>query len=930
MNPRRRRAVLRYGLAVAAVAVGLVSLNVPALKVPGAPVVVLLLAVLAAAWVGGRGPGLVATALVVLPMFLFTLQGGQLIWPLFFLVAGGMVSHLIGALDEARRLAEEAAERWRANDERHRRLLETANEGVWVLDASGCAVYVNTRAGEMVGVDSADLLGRALGEFTYTAEGGQDLARALGPVWQGRPARFDLRLRRRDGSPRWVRVSASPLSADRDGAKQALAMLADVTDRVVAEEALRRSESRVRRLTESGMIGVAFLDAEGRVTEANDEFLRLVGRARGELDEGRVRWAASTPPEFHEQDRRMLELLRDRGSCGPFVKELMREDGGRTAVMVGATRLEGDDSPGESVSFVLDISARRRAEESVRLLAEAGEVLGGSLVNDVNLAAFARLAVPHLADLCVIDLIDSEGQIRRITAAHSDPARDALAAELERYPPALDGPSPVAVVLRTGQSIFRPEIDETTLRAATLAGDHRTLVRRLGISSVMAVPMSARGRTFGAISFGITGGARRFDAEDLAVAEELARRVAAAVDNARLYHAAREARASAEAANLAKDQFLAALSHELRTPLTPVLIGVSAALDEIDLPARVRPILEVTRRNVALEARLIDDLLDVTRISRGKLRLNRVVVDAHELIHQSVAICHDEIVANDLMLSLDLSAGRSHVEGDPARLQQVFWNLIKNAVKFTAPRGRIVVASRDEPATDGHGTRLVIEVIDSGIGIDSAVLPKIFNAFEQGDSSVTQQFGGLGLGLAISRNLAEAHGGRLSAHSDGLGHGATFRFELPVVPAPVPEALPAPSRSTPQAPGPRVANGSLRILLVEDNPDTLRMMSRLLRGRGHRVATGGGVAEALRAMDSEGPFDLIISDLGLPDGHGHELIRRLRVVGPVAAIALSGYGNEEDHLKSREAGFSVHLTKPIDFSTLEAAIRDVTAAVPSR
>ncbi|SIO47168.1 PAS domain S-box-containing protein [Singulisphaera sp. GP187] len=378
----------------------------------------------------------------------------------------------------------------------------------------------------------------------------------------------------------------------------------------------------------------------------------------------------------------------------------------------------------------------------------------------------------------------------------------------------------------------------------------------------------------------------------------------------------RAARDAAEAGTRARDQFMAVLSHELRTPLTPVLVSVTAMLEDPETPESVRPALEVTKRNIALEARLIDDLLDITRITQGKLNLGREIVDAHELIRRAVEICRDEVGTAGIALSMHLVATAHHVDGDPARLQQIFWNLIKNAVKFTRKGGMVVINSYD---VDGPaGPRLVVEVRDTGVGIAPEALPKIFNAFEQGDNEVTRQFGGLGLGLAISRNLTEAHGGTLTASSGGRGQGATFVLRLPVATVPVPYAtIPAPRIETSRPPA------SLHILLVEDNADTLRVMSRLLRRRGYQVTSASCFTLALEAVERDEPFNLVVSDIGLPDGSGLELMRRIRAQRDVKGIAVSGYGMEDDVRKSRDAGFCLHLTKPVDFPALEQAIQQV-------
>jgi CheY-like chemotaxis protein len=325
------------------------------------------------------------------------------------------------------------------------------------------------------------------------------------------------------------------------------------------------------------------------------------------------------------------------------------------------------------------------------------------------------------------------------------------------------------------------------------------------------------------------------------------------------------------------------------------------------------------RQNVNLQARLIDDLLDVMRIVRGKMPLHWEVADGHRLIDQAIQICRSEVFGHELRLDVGLDAGRRHVNADPARLQQVFWNLIKNAVKFTPEGGTITIRTRNE---DGQGVEhLVVEVSDTGIGIEPGVLPRIFDPFQQGETTITRKFGGLGLGLAICKGIVEAHGGTLEAESGGRDGGTTFRVVLKALPEqavqgngqPVEDGLTV----EPHRPS------SLRILVVEDEPATLRLMARLLRGLGHAVTTAGTIASAMEAFEA-GRFDLIVSDIGLPDGSGLDLMRRVTAErGAFPAIALTGFGTEDDIRRSREVGFSAHMTKPIDFSRLKVVIRQV-------
>jgi signal transduction histidine kinase/ActR/RegA family two-component response regulator len=378
--------------------------------------------------------------------------------------------------------------------------------------------------------------------------------------------------------------------------------------------------------------------------------------------------------------------------------------------------------------------------------------------------------------------------------------------------------------------------------------------------------------------------------------------------------AARQAQEDAEhaqdeavQANLAKDQFLAALSHELRTPLTPVLMTASVLCEEPQLSPEVREQLSMMQHNIELEARLIDDLLDLTRIVRGKLKLERQAVDVHSLLIHAEQIVASDANAKRLSLRFAFEAAKHHVDGDGARLHQVFWNLLKNAIKFTPAGGKINVrTSNPAPKT------LSISIEDSGAGIEPEVLPTIFSAFTQAQSPGIKAPVGLGLGLAISKDLIEMHGGKIEAKSAGRSKGATFIIELNTIPAKA-----AVAKSEPAAV--HRADHQYRLLVVEDDTQTLTVMARLLRRRGHRVQTADSVEAAL-ALAATHHFDLVISDLGLPDGNGAELMVKLAHDYGLRGIALSGYGMEQDLAKTKQAGFITHLIKPVQFEQLDRAI----------
>jgi signal transduction histidine kinase len=451
------------------------------------------------------------------------------------------------------------------------------------------------------------------------------------------------------------------------------------------------------------------------------------------------------------------------------------------------------------------------------------------------------------------------------------------------------------------------------------------------IRTMMCVPLrDHERRPVGILQLDTTDRMARFGPEDLDLLAAVAGQVSVAVDNARLLDEARRrqqrledlaqaaeaARLQAEEAGRAKDRFLAMLSHELRTPLTPAILAITGLLDDLSTPATLRPDLEAARRGIMLEARLVDDLLDLTRIGTGKLRIQPERVELHALVHQALAACRDHLADRTLNVELELAATETNVEADPARLQQVLWNLFKNAIKFTPDPGTVTIRSYNAPAAvPDRPDRFVLEVCDTGIGIAPEVLPRLFNVFEQGGEEVTLRFGGLGLGLAISRAVAELHGGSLTAASPGVGQGSTFRLEL--------ETSPAPAAMAPVSPVSARREGStraIRILLVEDNADTLKVMARLLTRRGYEVATALDLASAL-ACAEVGEFDLVISDIGLPDGSGFDLLPQLHARQPIPGIALSGYGMETDVRRSLEAGFVAHLIKPVDVAALESAIR---------
>ncbi len=371
-----------------------------------------------------------------------------------------------------------------------------------------------------------------------------------------------------------------------------------------------------------------------------------------------------------------------------------------------------------------------------------------------------------------------------------------------------------------------------------------------------------------------------------------------------------QAKEAAQSANRAKDRFIATLSHELRTPLTPVLALVSYLVKQTSsLPPELRNEIEMIRRNVELEARLIDDLLDVTRISAGKLELALELTDAHAAVRDALDICAEDIRTKKLTLELDLQASEHWTRADPVRLHQAFWNVLNNAVKFTPSGGRITIRSQN--AANGD---LILAVEDTGIGFEQETFKRMFAAFEQANRSITREFGGLGLGLTITKNLIEAHHGRLEAFSGGRNAGATFKIVLKTVPA---ETAPATTRHAPVDQAAR-----LRILVVDDHDDTRRVIGSLLRRKGHEVFTASNVSSAIEVLAHEA-IDLLLSDIGLPDGTGYELMERGKALQPLTGVAFSGFGMSQDIARALDCGFAYHMVKPLNFEQLESVLRQV-------
>jgi PAS domain S-box-containing protein len=688
---------------------------------------------------------------------------------------------------------------------------------------------------------------------------------------------------------------------------------------------LAHSLSLMQATLESTTDGIVSTDQKGKITSVNQRFLRMWGLTLEEMSREREELIGKVAGQLRDPQifRRRVEEIYTEWPAETY--DLLELADGRVFERFSNIQRIDGRKVGRVWSF-RDITARRRNEIALREeygITERLYAVATALAKELDLAKVVQIITDAGTQVTraqfggfFYNVLDERGASCMLYALSGVP-REAF--EKLPMPRAthLFGPT------FRGEGVIRSDDIRLDPRFGKNAPYHG-MPTDLPVVSYLAVSVISRtGEVMGGLFFGHAQPGV-FTERDEKIIVGVAAQAASAMDAARLYQAEQQARAAAEQASQAKDHFLAALSHELRTPLTPVLAILSSLREEAAMPAAWAEDLETVRRNVELEARLIDDLLDLTRITRGKLELHWARVPFTRLIGDAIATCLPEIEAKNLTLERTLDAADTIIRADPGRVIQILWNLLKNAVKFTPKGGTVSVRT-----WLAHGDRVVFEVGDSGIGIEPAQLPYVFDAFEQGDRRITRQFGGLGLGLAISKAIAESHRGTLVAASEGPGRGATFTLTLPVQAVEGGPSTPAAAARAPRialAPAP-LTHRALRILLVEDHTDTAAILVRLLRRMGHDVLHAATIGDALQTAEQEmqeAGLDLVVSDLGLPDGSGLDLMRELSTKHGLRGIALSGFGMESDVAQSRAAGFARHFTKPIDIAVIKEAIQEMT------
>ncbi len=912
-------AAARYGLALVSTAAATLLMfalyDLTGLERGSVPFSFYFIAVTATALYGGRGPGLLCILLSALaahylfvpPFDAFSLTFSALLQTGVFVV----VSLFISALATRNARAERDARRSR---ESLQTTLWSIGDAVISTDASGRVNFMNPVAERLTGWPLADARGRPLAEvFRIVNETTRETVES--------PADKVLRdgeivglanhtvLLARDGREVPIDDSGAPIRDERGRTSGVVLVFHDVTERREAERERSRlaavvehERERLKNLVSSvpGVVWEAWGEPDEssqRINFVSDHVEQMLGYTVDEWLQTSNFWLTVVHPEDRERAAAEARAIYESRDGGASQFRWVRRDG--SAVHVEAQSrviLDARGRPAGMRGVTMDISARKVGEERLRFLAEASRVLGSSLDYETTLEGLARLAVERGADYCLIDLVDEEGRARRVAATHRDPALRPLVERLREFPP---GPQSAGVprVLRTGLPEAVSDVSEETLPRLARDTEHARVLRELGLKSFLTVPLAARGRTIGALTFSSTSARRDYTEADIDYAREIAGRAALAIENARLY-------ARAQEVNRAKDEFLATLSHELRTPLTPIL-GWTHMIRSGRLGAgeSARGIGVIEKNSQSL-SRLINDLLDMSSILSGKMRIERAAVELAGVVREAAETVRPQADARSV--ALDVRTGEpAFVNGDRTRLVQVFWNLLHNAVKFSPEGGRVRVS------VGGAEGRALVEVEDDGDGIAPEFLPHVFERFRQADMGTTRQHGGLGLGLALVKSFVEAHGGAVAVESAGEGRGSRFTISLPAADGAGAGRASGELEMGAGEPCPEVP---CHVLVIEDAPDTLEMLRVAFEARGYTAVTCSTPEEALRVAESE-RFDIIVSDIGLPRIDGYELIARLREMPHlrgVPALALTGYAAQRDAEAALAAGFDAHVPKPVD------------------
>ena len=788
------------------------------------------------------------------------------------------------------------------SEERYKQVVRNLPLAVYTTDTLGRITLYNEPAAELWG--RSPVIGNDLwcGSFKMFRPDGSELPIDEGPMAvtlkTGQPVRGqEIVIERPDGQRRNILPYPTPIRDASGKITGAVNLLLDVTERNLAHLVAQR----LAAIVESSDDAIIGKDTNGIINSWNQAAERIFKYKPEEVIGKSV--MILIPPERHSEEAEILELVRSGEQVKHFETVRMRKDG--SLIDVSLTISPVKDSGGKIIGaskIARNITERKRNERQQHALFElVATVNAAPTIDEICTAGLEAIIQCQSADRASILLTDPDGVMRfkgwrglsegyrRVAEGHSPWKKD-------------ESLQPVLV-----KNIADVDFDK----------DLKTAVEKEGIRSMAFIPIAYEKQLLGKFMVYFNG-PHPFAQDELRPAQTIASQIAFAIERERVMQQLKRAHGELLAASRAKDDFLATLSHELRTPLNPILLLASDAANNRDLPPRVRADFNTIRKNVEMEARLIDDLLDLTRIARGKIILEKHFVNLRSVLQDAIAQVREDMDQKQITLDLRLKASQHTVFADAVRLQQIFWNLLKNAVKFTPVGGKVTVE------TGLSDNKIMVKISDTGIGMTPDELTGIFTAFSQGEhaAGTGPRFGGLGLGLSISQKLTEFHSGKIIAESGGRDSGSTFTVELPLV-----THDEANGNSTapklPQGVSHGVPAKSIRILLVEDHEPTRTTLAGLLMRRRYEVAAAATVAEA-RALAGARNFDLLITDIGLPDGNGYDLMNELGKKNHLRGIALTGYGMEHDVARSENAGFDAHLTKPVRIQSLEAAL-DATA-----
>ncbi|HUA66421.1 MAG TPA: response regulator [Alphaproteobacteria bacterium] len=789
----------------------------------------------------------------------------------------------------------------RASQERYEQVVRNLPMAIYTTDAGGKITLYNANAAEMWGLHpkiGQDTWG---GCKIYRPDGTEmplDESPMAVTLKAGQPVRGqEIIIERPDGVRRNILPYPTPIHDPSGRIIGAVNLLLDVTERNLAHLMTQRFAA----IVESSDDAIIGKDTSGIINSWNQGAERIFGFKASEVIGKPI--TILIPIERHAEELEILKQIRGGHQVKHFETVRKRKDGVLidVSLTISPVKDAGETVVGAS-KIARDISERKRNERQQRTLFElVAKVNTAPSSGEISDAALEAIVQCQNADRAALLLLDSDGVMRfKAWRGISDEYRRAV----EGHSPwkAGDFPQPLAI-----DDVAVAELEEGLKNA----------IQREGIASLAFIPINYEKRLLGKFMVYFNQ-PHAFTTNELRPAQTIASQIAFAIEREYVSDQLKRANDELLAASRAKDDFMATLSHELRTPLNPVLLLASDAMNNRDLPPRVRADFNTIRKNIEMEARLIDDLLDLTRIARGKIILEKHFVNLRTILTDAVAQVREEMNQKKLRLELRLKATQHTVFADSVRLQQIFWNLLKNAVKFTSEGGQVTIE------TEMAGNRLLTKISDTGIGMTSDELAGIFKAFAQGEHAAANghRFGGLGLGLSISQKLTELHSGKIIAASEGRDKGSTFIVELPLVTAAESNGI---STATPGFDDTHRYKSAkhIRILLVEDHEPTRTTLASLLARRSYDVVSAGTVEEA-RTLAKEARFDLLITDIGLPDGNGYDLMNELVRDNPLRGIALTGYGMEHDVARSETAGFDAHLTKPVRIQSLEAAL-DATA-----